>query len=90
MHGAQSATLEASQLSLAAVSDLDAELKSLGGKGWDLDHNQIRVSPVRVDWKAHERVQPLPQVSNQNLREFMLTGETGAPTPAAGDAFPGC
>lgn len=70
--GAEAAALRASELTLAAVSDLDDELRALEAKGWDLSHPQIRAGDVRVDWVPRERTEPLPAVSDRSLRDFML------------------
>jgi len=69
--GEEAAELQASELSLAAASDLTAELGGLREQGWDVEHPQIRTHGVRVDWQAHQRTKPLPQVRDQDLREWM-------------------
>ena len=76
--GEEAAALQASALTLGAVSDLEPQMKALGEKGWDLEHNQIRTPNVRVDWKESETPLAVPHLGTRDLRKFMETGELPA------------
>jgi len=69
--GLEAAGLRASELTLAASSNLKDVLQSLDEQGWDVSRPQIRTTSVRVDWQPQARPEPLPVVSYATLRDFM-------------------
>lgn len=73
--GEETAGLKASELTLAAASHLPDELLK--------KDNQIRTTDVRVEWEARLRTQPLAQVSDEALRNFMRCSSFSSQSPSA-------